>query len=1050
MKFAPAAAFGMLCAVLLALGMGCSPVVPPPPAATQAPQALPTLEKGGPCDGPAIAHLRVDRTTQGPDTGSTTFVAGGRVCFRITSGGEGKHAAAAARLTLDNSIEVAEPSDFNGQAVSLTASVLGLATGDHELHLRVTSKPETFVDVEVVDVDDVAGLATGGATVTGTVGSAGGVVSADGAAGLVSVEPGALSSDVTIQISSLAAAVLAAPTPADLVIVGGAELGPDNTVFSTPALVIVPLTTRATPGRRLTPLVYDPAQAAWVRSVASTGEHMPGFVTPDGAHGAFLVEHFSSHALGLPPPLPEIDTDRIGTVGTVTHECLPNLSFGVWDGPPLSGTPGCLFGLPAAAFCDEGFRRGVYADVFEQILLRPEVGDGPAQTAAVDQIIASIKNDVAEGTDAAWSHLLQEEHFDRVLRKLWGWAENKPPTFKHTTFANVRKRYGAVSTALAVVSVGAQIDEGAASVELLWALSQGADLTRIDTMRQYLTTAGLDADPAIKHGFEEAAARIESRHAAQTNKLVEAFEKAKEKGVVTVAALLEAGWSVALPTYGVNWLVRTKRLTPTAGGKLLGAVGVAADLWLGNWSTHRKQSAACALSTLYKRGLVLADVELENGVGLAELKYIAFAELARTARSIAAGDDLGFLSMHWVLYQATTPLVGDTRAAEIEFWKDALETARQGLEAITAKKYALDTEPMATTLDDAKPSLGFSCQSNSSITKNSCGSAYVSCYSGPEGSWFWTYGVAPSDCRATFTITAPSSGEQPLYAEYLAFCDQSDSVEYGIEDDFKTTKANVNQWASTLTPRTSSLGSFHFTSGQSYKVYVSDYYPPGYQSTPPACQAIGGAHHININIDRITFVAQAKPAVSLVATDKEAIHEDGTSVFAWPFYTHTWKRVEGSPFHHCSDATADDWNTTLGGGDAEITFGPMKLRAPISGTVVFAGESSADKGRGHQVIIESALVPGFFVGYAHLQPFDGSQLKGHFVNAGDALDVAVGDTGLDPATTGGYAHLHVSAWRRVLDTDTRSRVLNGRSPAGYSEACGVSKYAAPFKLSQDW
>ena len=112
------------------------------------------------------------------------------------------------------------------------------------------------------------------------------------------------------------------------------------------------------------------------------------------------------------------------------------------------------------------------------------------------------------------------------------------------------------------------------------------------------------------------------------------------------------------------------------------------------------------------------------------------------------------------------------------------------------------------------------------------------------------------------------------------------------------------------------------------------------------------------------------------------------------------------------------------------------------GRVLVAGESPDDPGRGWQVVIESAIAPGFVVSLIHLQEFDAAAVLGTELVVGDALLAAVGDTGTD------CAHLHVSAWRGVISGDARDRVERGQSPEGYT--CTSSQYAVPFELNPAW
>lgn len=173
-------------------------------------------------------------------------------------------------------------------------------------------------------------------------------------------------------------------------------------------------------------------------------------------------------------------------------------------------------------------------------------------------------------------------------------------------------------------------------------------------------------------------------------------------------------------------------------------------------------------------------------------------------------------------------------------------------------------------------------------------------------------------------------------------------------------------------------------------------------------------------------------------TQQDPIVPDGTTLLEWPFDDATWAETFGSTEHRCSDQYARDLNTTLGSGDTEIRLGPMYLRAPLSGTVRYAGQSAFDPGRGYQVIIESDSTPGFFVGLAHLQRFDAGGWIGRHVRAGDRLMVAVGNTGTM------YAHLHIAAYQHVTSGPPRDRVLRGQSPEGYD--CAMSRYAALFAL----
>ncbi len=1005
----------------------------PKKTATANSAALPTVVKGGPCTGTQIAHARMDRSEGKPNEGNVSFVAGGTVCIRATSGGPDPHAAASAHIVLDSVVSVAEPSDFNGHSTVAETQVNNLAAIEHVLTTRVASKPGTWVEVDVFDNDEVTGLEFGGGSASGTVGPTGGVITSSGAAGLLSVPPGALASPIPLSVGPIDSSLLATPPPSGLTIVGGVELTPDGMTFAEPVFLIVPIAEHLPPGSPLTPLYFDTSASAWVRSTVATGEYPPAVVTSDGFHAAFLADHFSSHAVAL-PTLPELDLVAIGSSNGVTHMCPIGFDFGVWDGPPINN----LFGT---ALNDPVFRHNIYADLFEQVLLRPTTGDGSSLAAMAEQAIDSAENeDGALSTlDAGLTPFALHKNLNKVAKELWGLAADKPANFKYTTLTNVQARVGQVSLALQVLATAAKLDKAAAEVELLWVLSQAAELTRIDVMRSYLESTGLTNDSAIAIGFETAANRIKSRHDAQTDLFVAALQQSADISVAKLEVLLDAGWQIGLPNVIVSQLVKAKTITQSAGAKLAGMAGVAIELALGNGDAHRRQSLICAASTLHAYGLQNADVEVD-GVPLTELKYITFAMLAHTAASYTAGEE--HPPLHWLLYQAVNIFMKDQIAATIAFWKNAAQTAEDGLQALSSLKFGLDSEPMETILDDPFPSVGFRCTSDPSVSKISCGSPYVGCYSGPEGSWFWTYSVAPADCTATFELTATSSGKQPLFANYFAFCDQSQTVHYGVEDDYMSTQVVVDQYSNQLEERSSLLGQFHFTSGAKYKVHISDYDPLGYRATPGACQAAGGAHHINVNVDRISFTAEARIAPPLQISDREAIRVDGTSVLSWPFTTNKWHRTEGSEYHRCSDAFADDWNTNLGGCDTEITLGPMNVRAPIGGVVRFAGKSTQDPGRGHQIIIESVNTPGFFVGYAHLQPFDSSTLLGRVVAAGDPLGAAVGKSGTD------CAHLHISVWRRVLEQGVRSRVFNGQSPESYS--CDVSKYAARFELNPNW
>ncbi len=165
-------------------------------------------------------------------------------------------------------------------------------------------------------------------------------------------------------------------------------------------------------------------------------------------------------------------------------------------------------------------------------------------------------------------------------------------------------------------------------------------------------------------------------------------------------------------------------------------------------------------------------------------------------------------------------------------------------------------------------------------------------------------------------------------------------------------------------------------------------------------------------------------------------HAGPYSVLGWPFDADTWKVVPGSTAHKGDDLWADDWNTTLGGCDTEISQGPMWVHAVASGTVLFVGD--ANNGYGFQVIVRLASDPTYVVRYAHMQPNHLWQ-NGDAVVMGDIIG-AVGNTG------GNYcAHLHLVLYCGVdAGSSAESRLSNGRSPSSLSG--GATKHATWFTL----
>jgi hypothetical protein len=164
------------------------------------------------------------------------------------------------------------------------------------------------------------------------------------------------------------------------------------------------------------------------------------------------------------------------------------------------------------------------------------------------------------------------------------------------------------------------------------------------------------------------------------------------------------------------------------------------------------------------------------------------------------------------------------------------------------------------------------------------------------------------------------------------------------------------------------------------------------------------------------------------------------SVLAWPFETESWHVVSGSPYHYGDDKFADDWNTTLGGCDTEISSGPMWVRAPAAAKVAFVG--NAQNGFGHQVILRLDKDPTFFFRTAHLQ--DGQNKiplsVGDSVKLGQIIG-AVGDTGT------ACAHGHMVLYCAVTPGSTaESRLLDGRSPTGLTGA--ASKHATWFTFDK--
>lgn len=864
----------------------------------------------------------------------------------------------------------------------------------------------------------------------------GGVIGDGTTAGVAIVPEESYVGDVRIEIHEADAAMVAMPVEDGLSLISAVRLEPSGTTFDEPIVVIVPLSSRMEPGAWVEAVSFDEDAGEWRRSRLSDGSASPAVVMGDGRHVALLADHFSYHGVAL-PTLGDFRTEVVGySEEGVPHRCSPWDSIWGWDGG--------LWGIGGLE--EESERYEAYVAALTLALEQPEMTG--ASSAVVDAIgdfgeVAAFYSRTADAGDAAFV----SDAFTRHARSAWGWWEGADPDrFKYTTLLNTRNKFGQLTDALSVAGLVFDATSARYEAMLTVALGYGIEQARLDALETYLDSSGLSADPAVQAAFDDVRADIEARQALLDDELVE--------------AILAAGDGAALDT--IFGFVAEEALTgPVASlvaarlGYAAGPVGVAlgalSDLIVGNLATQDRIERQCALSTLYYTGL--ADAELDvNGVPLSELRYASWASFARGRVAQIEGDELPTLS--WLLTVIGRGIAdaiiaefgGLTTTEQVAYWENQEAKAIAGLEVLAT----LTLEPGETEAWVAESTWGggtvsFSCLSDPSVDEDSCGDAELGCYCDGDECWAWTYGVTSTDCTASYEILADRTAEAEFFWNVKGFCDQFAPVQIGVYDDVACTLVEVDQYSPTLTDLAFSLGTFQVTEGQTYTVEVYDAYSGGYTATPSWCVAIGGADHLNVNFGTVTIDGPAVGYTPLDSSTREWIAPDQASVLAWPLASTGWYDVPGSIYHQCSDEFALDLNLPYAGHDTcdvEIDEGPHYVRAPISGSVIFAGESPYDPGRGWQVVIESAIEPGFVVSLIHLQEFDAAAVLGTELVVGDALLAAVGDTGTD------CAHLHVSAWRGVISGDARDRVERGQSPEGYT--CTSSQYAVPFELNPAW
>jgi len=165
--------------------------------------------------------------------------------------------------------------------------------------------------------------------------------------------------------------------------------------------------------------------------------------------------------------------------------------------------------------------------------------------------------------------------------------------------------------------------------------------------------------------------------------------------------------------------------------------------------------------------------------------------------------------------------------------------------------------------------------------------------------------------------------------------------------------------------------------------------------------------------------------------------DEALSEIYWPFVKIgnspklVWEEFEGSKAHDNSDLHAEDWLLSKG------TSCKKDFLAPISGTVMFAGQTDLEPKYGYQVVIRSDTNLNFAFRIAHLQENSIPEAIEKYakVNVGDKLGQVGG--------TGGYGcHAHIVLYRD-LDEYAIGRLNIGEFVMG-------EQYAAMFDMHANY
>lgn len=467
---------------------------------------------------------------------------------------------------------------------------------------------------------------------------------------------------------------------ADLRVVAAARFLPDGQRFQRPVLALVDLPRLSEPGRPLVPVVFDEATGAWRRATDADGRPLTAMVSPDGRQALWPLTHFSDNGVAL-SELHTIDLTLEGRAYGVHHHC-HRRDFGVWLGAPVGG----FLGL-GAAYARDGWRRGVFADTFEGLLIGAAEEGVPVEAmseSATRTILAlGATRDVATVSDT----LL------RLSRDGWGVLRAgrpgfDPTTWSRTTLRNVRTRVEGLFAPLTALELAVQIDEASTRVLVLWALSAGVQQSRIETLERQLAETGLDRDPAVREGMAEARARVEARHMAFVQSTASALQAlAREQDAATAEALFEHGWQVWLPGRIIQTLVNSGRLTARAGARLAAGAGLAIDLVVGSNEEVRRKAGLCALATMYEYARQIAPPS-EHELDRFELMYATYAMFA--AGRVRFLNNEGIDSAYALLNAGLNalPFARERNDAARAYWEGEQRYARERLEAITGQRVA--------------------------------------------------------------------------------------------------------------------------------------------------------------------------------------------------------------------------------------------------------------------------------------------------------------------------------------------------------------------------